>query len=78
MRYPNLKSLSVEHRVHGCLLLAEVFSVSSLYQELRFDWEKELNPPFRGMGTAEAKELQTLPRVGSAAAREGMALAASS
>lgn len=59
-----------------CLLLAEVFPASSLYQEPRFDWEKLLNPCFRGMGREEAGELQTLPRVGNAAGKEGMALAA--
>lgn len=77
--YPNLKSLTVELGVHGsCLLLAEVFSASSLYWEPRFDQEKELNPRFGGVGREEAGELQTLPRVGSAAAKGGTSLAASS
>lgn len=47
-----------------CLLLAEVFSASSLYWETRFDWEKELNPHFRGVGRKKPEKLQTLPRVG--------------
>lgn len=61
-----------------CLLLAEGFSASSLYQEPRSDWEKELNPHLRAVGREEARNLQTLPRAGSAATKEGMALAASS